>query len=1201
MQGILGRLPIGWAGRLAIQRLFSQWRSLLTIIAGTLLGACVGALVPLYTTAVAQVSMVERLAQQPARDAHFAADLSLIAAQTDDLNATISAYDGSFRGSVQKHLTERFPGWVTRTVFYRETSALAINPPAEIPEPGAAPRIPDPTTRAYVAYYDGWQEAVVLVGGRLPNDEPAASSDPALQADIEVVISLAVQTERGLNIGDVLTLDQGGPRGGWETSKNVRALVVGVANLPEPLSPLERAYFMEPSPLRLGGKSGNFVAEFPVLTTAASLERVVTQFVPDVPAIIGWRLLFDHTRLPFPRSPEARDALFALQTALNAAFDTPDKRDLNYNHYTKLVDWQVQSGDNIDKGVLLAYERSVRSLDAPFGLLLLQVGALVIFFLIVTAALVRRGERREISMLQSRGARDASIVLIRGIEALAICAIAALLAPLVSQQLLILITPFFARYENLPLVLTSTDFLYAMVAAALAFLALMFTLRPVLRLPLISAGGAALRSDRQPWWQRYYVDVFLVVLGIAALWRLVGRDTPLFTTTTGGRTTDPFLLLAPALLFLGMGSLLLRLFPTIAALSSRALAAGSGLVGPLATWQLSREPIHYGRITFLLALAIGIGWFATSFRATVSRSQNDQAQYRVGTDIRLDERDMRLNVARARPADAYTAIPGVASVSMAWREPGIDLQPEVTQDPIYGLLLGVDSDTFRASAYWRPDLGTFNLPREAGQPITLPERGVELPFMPQTFNLWAMFTVRGAFAQFVPDLDRLRSRTQIFLRLQDATGTWLTVAFRVAEVEYLHNGPQSPGAGGGNAYLTSGWAYLTGDLRAAAPGYEPVAPLRLVSVYWNHRGRVQQGETDLQLTIAGLTGTPADQPEQKTPLSMLTDDRWSFAYDSGAPATGEFSAGYLDGKRGSGITTRWAQQAAVTRVGLLLNYPDISEVPAVLSDSAANRLSLVPGQTLTVRGIQGIEVPFVIRSTQKYYPSLYDSYIQDNRWVSDSQHRPFIVVDRDALLYKLNRRPSAALYPDEVWLKAAPETDVNGLLTALRPADRSASIATVQTLPGELVNLQTDPLSLGLLGLMILAFIIAMALSIVGLLTYAALTAAARRNEFGVLRALGLSSVRLIGQLAVEQGFVIFLGVLLGGVLGAVLSSQVVPRLALDTASRTVTPPFIVQVEASALAQYGLLIAGVLLIVLVFSLALVRGLSLSQTLRLGDE
>src|SRR5215510_10290750 len=92
---LMARLP--WAGRLALQRLISQWRSLLTIIAGTLLSASVGALIPLYTTAVAQVGLVERFQQLPARDVNAAADISLIASKTQAFSDGVNHYDAQFR------------------------------------------------------------------------------------------------------------------------------------------------------------------------------------------------------------------------------------------------------------------------------------------------------------------------------------------------------------------------------------------------------------------------------------------------------------------------------------------------------------------------------------------------------------------------------------------------------------------------------------------------------------------------------------------------------------------------------------------------------------------------------------------------------------------------------------------------------------------------------------------------------------------------------------------------------------------------------------------------------------------------------------------------------------------------------------------------------------------------------------------------
>ena len=728
----------------------------------------------------------------------------------------------------------------------------------------------------------------------------------------------------------------------------------------------------------------------------------------------------------------------------------------------------------------------------------------------------------------------------------------------------------------------------------------MATLRPVLRLPLITSGGMALRSDNpgevQPWWQRYYLDVILVVLGIAALLRLAGRDTPLFTTTTGGRTTDPFLLLAPAFLFLGLGSILLRVFPVAAAILARLLSTTISLTGPLAGWQVSREPVHYGRITFLLALAIGTGWFATSFRATINRSQTDQAEYKVGADVRFAERDQRLNVARARPTTAYTQIPDVTAATVTWRQQNVNFQTNLTGDPLYGEMLALDADTFAQVAYWRPDLGALNVPRPASQPITLPERGVALPFAPQKIGVWARLNAPGQ-GEDMPDLDRLRTRFALGVRLQDSAGTWISAPFKVVEVEYVSTGPQSPGLSGGGAFVSTGWAYLEADL--AAINYRATDPVRLVSLYWDHRARNRNGESGLRLTLAGLSGTSVGGQQQS--LDLFTAPNWEFAYDSGADSDGEVVAGEGDSRRGKSLVVTWNQTAEAATVGLLLNYPLIDPVPMVASAGLIDQLGLQVNQRFTVPSLERLSVPFRIVASQGYYPTLYDAIRRDNRWINAANSKPFAIVERDALLYLLNRRPSAVLYPDEVWLKTAPNADINRLLAALRPEDRGTAIVTALTLTGELANLRTDPLSLGLLGLMFLAFIIAMSLSIVGLLTYAALTASARQGEFGVLRALGVSSLRLIRQLAFEQTFVIGLGTVLGGALGAVLSGQVVPRLAQNATGESITPPFIVQVESAALIQYAGIIVLVLGLVLLLNLVLVSRLSLTRTLRLGEE
>lgn len=1180
---MLGRLA--WAGHLALRRLSAQWRALLTVIVGALLSAAVGALIPLYQSAVAQVSLVERFSQLPLEDVHAHASLAVVPNQRlpQPLDDVFNAYDAQFRALAAAHF-DAFPSWLRQIAFYAESSALAINPP---PEAGET-RIPDPTLRAFLAYHEAWTDKIVLLEGRLPRDLADA------EADLEIVIPFEAQNAHGFEVGEVLTLDQGGPRGGWASSRNIQARIVGIAAQNESLPPAERAYFMNPSPLRYAETRGEYRAEFVALTTRAALLRAAAEFIPDTPVRFGWRLLFDHARLPFVRSAEARAALLAYDNALIEAFrQAEDGTPLQLVRSTRLINWQVQGDQNVDNGVLLAYERAMRSLDAPFTLLLLQLGALVIFFLLVTAALVRRGERREIAMLQSRGAADGALIALRGVEAFILCLIAALSAPFLARQLLIWIAPFFADYPDLPLVLTADAFVFSALAASVAFVALMATLRPVLRLPLIVGGGVAQRGERQAWWQRYYLDVILAIVGVAALLRLLSRETPLFTTTAGGSATDPLLLLSPALLFLGLGSILLRTFPLLAALMARLLALGRGAVGALGAWQLAREPLHYGRITFLLALAIGIGWFATSFRATVDRSQTDQARYRVGTDVRLNERDLRLNVGRALPAETYAAAPEVVAASVAWRLRAVNFQADASRAALSGQLLAVDSATFAPSVHWRPDLGALRLPSPPDAPLTLPQVGEALPFLPHSLRLWARFDVWTGF-RHVPDVDRLLRRTTFYARLQDSAGSWLIAPFRPVEVAYARTGSGRTGYSGGESFYADGWVAFEADLTALS--YAPQAPVRLVSLYWQHRGRSSSGERFLRLYLTDLSATDAEGLRQSLPL--LREGAWEFAYDSGAQVTGNATPDSADGRRGLGIM--WDQTAETARMGVLLNYPTPDPLPLLVSRSLAERLSLRAGQQLTLRNVLGVDVPFRVGAAPlAYYPTLYDAYQRDGAWVQDRQFMPFAVTERDRLLYALNRRPSATLYADEVWLKAAEGFAAAQVVAALQPRGERAWLR-LQSVDGERQSLQTDPLARGLLGLMFTQFIIALALSIVGLLTYTALTAAARRAEFGVLRALGLPSGRVIGQLAFEQGFVIALGTLLGALLGAVLSDQVVPRLAQDASGAQITPPFIVQVETAALLQYGALIGAVLLSVLLVSALLVRRLSLAQTLRLGE-
>lgn len=1218
----LSRTPVRFAIKLAVARLVTQWRSLLTLIAGTILSALIGALVPLYTTAISQVGMTQRLADEPARDVHIAASINLRAnqwansagANPDAVGADTSGLAAKAQGAtaITQTLVDEnlgvIDGWVADTVVFAETEAMGV-----IPVTTRAPTESLSGVRARLGTYSGWQQQIRIVAGRMP--------ESSITDTIDILIGLNVANELNLQAGDVITLDQGmrpngTTGGGHPTSRPVTAHIVGIYAPQNEDDP----FWMEPSPLRLLDRASGAAPwsyQFVALTTEDTVMRIATEYIPDTPTRIGWRILFAHDNLPFERIDTARAALDLFARNMRAAYvdavsanaaNSQSRLDLGYTYHTRLIDFDTND-PTLDHGILQDYANRQALLAAPFGLLLMQVGALVLFFLIVTAALVRRGERREIAMLQSRGAWNSQIMLLRGIEALLICLLAIGIAPLLAQRLLTWLGPIVANTHDFPLPLTGRVFGYAALAAGVTFVTLTGTLYAILQQPLILAGGAATRQTRQTWWQKYYLDAILAVVGLAALVLLVRRGSPLTDVNLGGQQADPMLLMAPALLFLALGSLALRFFPLVAALLARITAQGRGLLNVLASWQLSREPVHYGRITFLLALAIGIGWFATSFRATVTNSHLDQAQYRVGTDVRFNERDTQLNVNRARALDAYTRQPEVAAASRALRFPSTNLSTSI-QGSLRGTILAIDPGTFGDTLYWRADLGDLSTLSKTASPDDLPARGAQIPVPAAKIGLWARYDqlVSSVYAGGDPyqaDVTALTQNTTLYLRLLDAAGAWVVVPVQPVEVDYQRVGHDQPGLGAA-ATVTSGWVQMEADLTAL--DYAPVYPLRLVSIYWNFRSADPKGADNNRLTLAHLSLTD-DTGEEVVRWSILAHSGWEFAYDHGASAIGTALPGIgpFDAHPDALIVT-WSQDAQRTTIGALLAYPATDPLDAIVSRRMQSQNGLTYGldaAPFRVYGIGGSNLYFRAVDITEYYPSLYDTTPNDAVPQGDS----FMVVNVHELLYQMNRRPSATFYADEVWLRFDAgvlnprDQDAVGAFVLAQDsadADRVVVVASV-SVAHELSRLRTDPLSLGLLGLMYLAFIIALALSVVGLLTYAGLTAQARRAEFGVLRALGLSSRRVVGSLALEQLFVMGIGALLGGVLGGVLAAQVVPTLALGAAGEGITPPFVMRVETRRLVEYALLMIGVLALVLSTSLLLIRQLSLARTLRLGDE
>lgn len=159
----------------------------------------------------------------------------------------------------------------------------------------------------------------------------------------------------------------------------------------------------------------------------------------------------------------------------------------------------------------------------------------------------------------------------------------------------------------------------AVGAAALMTLALVL---PALDLASASAPSRWRRTARSA------VDLLLVVLVAAAWWQLrAGPDA----APTG---EDAVLTAAPVVFVLGIVLLLVRGLPSLAHLAAETALRSRALVLPLAAVQAARRRQDVAAM-LLLASAAAAVTFGTSLHATWERSQEDQADLRVGTDLAL--------------------------------------------------------------------------------------------------------------------------------------------------------------------------------------------------------------------------------------------------------------------------------------------------------------------------------------------------------------------------------------------------------------------------------------------------------------------------------------------------------------------------------------------------------------------------------------
>ncbi|HEY7466699.1 MAG TPA: ABC transporter permease, partial [Dehalococcoidia bacterium] len=546
------------------------------------------------------------------------------------------------------------------------------------------------------------------VEGRLPGD---ATLQAGAAPSLEVAVGAETAQRIGIKLGDQYDLHPF-----WDPNvEPLHVTVVGIVSQKDP----DEAYWIKQSDLfSFPSTSWDTI---PWLITERSFFDAVAAYLPSMVSDYTTLIYVDTGAINARNADSVQESLTSFQTQLGS------------NVVRSTLSTQLPD-------VLSTFDEKLFFTRIPLLVLVLQIAAIVLYYLFMVSTMLVERQASEIALLKSRGATTAQVMKVYFVEGLAVFLIAILAGPPLAATVISFLgqTPPFTDLtggSNLSVHLSPAAYLWAGGGALLAFVTLLVPAYLATKRTVVQQRTASARPAQQPFFMRYYLDLGLAGAGAILLYQLDRRGSLVTEGFFGDQKVDPIMLLAPAFFILTVGIVFLRLFPVVLRLLAWVVARAQGAAILIGMWQLVRNPVHYSRLVLLLMLATAVGMFAASFGATLETSYADRAYYESGASWRLTEartlpgagpNGLAEDAARRVDAEGATAV---------YRASGS--QGEVISRLALDIL-AVDADTFDDVAYYRGDFSRDSLGSMMGKlRQERPEEiGVALPADARWLGLW---------------------------------------------------------------------------------------------------------------------------------------------------------------------------------------------------------------------------------------------------------------------------------------------------------------------------------------------------------------------------------------------------------------------------------------------------------------------------------
>ena len=1100
-----------FATLIAMRRAAADWRLQSAAGFGMVLAVALMAATVIYSTALAETALRHTLNGVPDEEVNLSLR-AFHALERPTFNSTSGFVDDRVQGSLSAYLQD--------TTLLVQTSPLYFTD-----MPGAGQSGPG-RPRTSLQAISELAAHTRVVDGRLPISS---------FGEVEVVIDSLGASALGIEVGQQLHLFSA------TTEDESRTAAIRIVGIIEPTDRQEPYWQIGPWD-RFTSTERQWVA-LPMYADMDSLLDIIGMAVPGLRSDFIWLFRLDRPGLQVSEVDELRLIVGSVT------------RDIRSNLPNS--SWETGLEEVLERyALLLAVAR------VPLFLVVFLALGVLLYYLFLIAGLIGRVRAPEVALFRSRGASTAQVGVVILIEGLLMAIPAITVGPLLAQALVSLTGGLFPA-GSVDQVLVRIDlspavFMLGAVGALLAVAVLTGATLGSSHQGIVAYRSATARPPDKPWLHRYYIDLVLLVLIGIVWWQLKSRGSFLVQPLGGeGAQIDLTLLLGPTMGVVAAGLVLLRLYPIALRLLTRVTEPFSSVWLVHAMRRVARDPIPSGALMVLLALATSLGVLGSAVIATLERSQEEQALYQAGADVRIGFSLGPLSATGRGVAGEVNSLPEVDQAADAMR-----VETRITTATFGNAVtfMAVDTAALPRVAWTRPDFTGGSLD-EALQPLMRSDdsvRGLLLPIDATDLGIWVQ-------------AGRLARDATLGARLEDSRGIYFDIV--LGEVP------------------TQGWTRLEAPIqplsysrRIPAPDVEP--PYTLHSLWISSRGRT-----------GGVIFL--DQFEAVTPQALVeiesfqNVDGWHPLDDPSAP--GLYSLDVSDAVARPGRRSAvfiWAAGGLAQR-GIAAGPPQTS-VPVLVSRSLIDGLEGVEGTQVDIGdvlsvSVGGVLLPVELIGTIDLFPTL------------DPSEMPFMVADIDATLEYVSLHTARPVFPSlEVWVSSAAGQ------SALEPVRQ-----TINSLGGtvreifnatKLIEATTqDPLlTAGWSGLLSLSFLAVVLATASGLVLYTYIDARERQGEFAVLRSIGFSRLQVNGVVWFNLALTVAVGLGVGTLGGHWLGRAVLPLLEVAEGGTRIIPPMALETDWMAMGVAYLVLAAATAVTVVALAWSISRLDVQRLLRIAE-